>query len=222
MFTGLVEGIGTVKAIQRVGRDMILTIVPPFEASECKIGESVSVDGVCLTVTGIGNGAITMDVSEESISRSTLGSLRQGRRVNIERALKLSDRLGGHLVLGHVDGIGRIIGKQPRHRSWTFRISMDAELTKYTVEKGSIAIDGISLTINRCFAHGVEVNIIPKTAEATTLEGKGVGDLVNIETDVIAKYVERLTSQGIKSSSGPHIQAAGHDSNIFSKLGFGE
>jgi len=219
MFTGLVEGIGTVKAIQKVGRDMILTIVPPFETSECRVGESISVDGVCLTVTGIKSGAISMDVSEESISRSTLGTLRQGSKVNIERALKLSDRLDGHLVLGHVDGIGRIIGKIPRQRSWTYRISMDAELTRYTVEKGSIAIDGISLTINKCFAYGVEVNIIPKTAEATTLEGKGAGDLVNIETDIIGKYIERLTQKGIKGALLTHFKATGSDSNIFSKLG---
>ncbi len=222
MFTGLVEGIGTVKAIGRVGRDMALTIVPPFDASECQIGESISVDGVCLTVTEVRHEAISMDVSEESISRSTLGTLRQGKKVNMERALRLSDRVGGHLVLGHVDGIGKIIRKQPRQRSWTIRISMEPGLTRYTVEKGSIAIDGISLTINKCFPDGVEVNVIPKTAEATTLLSKEVGDLVNIETDLIGKYIERLMEETGKPRSTTNIKASGFDSNILKKLGLGE
>ncbi|RLB77822.1 MAG: riboflavin synthase, partial [Deltaproteobacteria bacterium] len=145
MFTGLVEGTGTVKAIKRVGRDMVLSVTPPFDVSECQIGESISVDGVCLTVTEISPGALSMDVSEESLARTTLGSLKQSDRVNLERALRLTDRLGGHLVLGHIDGVGTIIRKQPRQRSWTIRVAMDSALTRYTVEKGSIAIDGVSL-----------------------------------------------------------------------------
>ena len=220
MFTGLVEGIGTVKAISRVGRDMILTIVPPFDIEECEIGESISIDGVCLTVTNIEQNGISMDVSEESISRSTLGSLRQGKKVNVERALRLSDRLGGHLVLGHVDGVGKIVRKQPRQRSWSIRISMASELTKYTVEKGSIAIDGISLTINKCLADGIEINVIPKTAEATTLLSKGVGDQVNIETDLIGKYIERLLGQRDKPRLP--MKPGRFDRDTLRNLGFGE
>ena len=220
MFTGLVEGIGTVKSVTRVGRDMILTIVPPFDSMECEIGDSVSIDGVCLTITDIKQDAIVMDVSEESISRTTLGILRQGKRVNVERALKLSDRLGGHLVLGHVDGVGKIVRKQPRQRSWTIRVSMASGLTRYTVEKGSIAIDGISLTINKCFADAVEANVIPKTAQSTTLLSKGVGDEVNIETDLIGKYIERLMGQ--RSSSRQASASSGLDGNILKNLGFGE
>ena len=222
MFTGLVEGIGIVRAVKRVGRDMVVSIAPPFDASECQIGESVAVDGVCLTVTQVSHDTISMDVSEESISRSTLGTLRQGKRVNIERALRLSDRLGGHLVLGHVDGIGRIVRKQPRQRSWTIRISMDPALTRYTVEKGSITIDGISLTINKCLADGVEVNVIPKTAEVTTLLSKEVGDLVNIETDLIGKYIERLVEQRGDPQSKVDPTTFSHDSNILKKMLWGE
>ncbi len=220
MFTGLVEGIGTVKTITRVGRDMILTIVPPFDSAECKIGESVSIDGVCLTITGIKQGAIVMDVSEESISRTTLATVRQGKKVNVERALRLSDRLGGHLVLGHVDGVGKIVRKQPRQRSWTIRISMAPELTRYTVEKGSIAIDGISLTINRCLADAVEINVIPKTGEVTTLLSKGVGDEVNVETDLIGKYIERLMGQ--RNNFHQAAESSGLKSDMFKNLGFGE
>lgn len=220
MFTGLVEGIGTVKAIRRVGRDMVLTIAPPFETSECSIGESVAVDGVCLTVTQIHQGTLSMDVSEESLTRSTLGSLKQGDGVNLERALRVGDRLGGHLVLGHVDGVGKIARKHPRQRSWTLKVTMDRSLTKYTVEKGSIAIDGVSLTINKCFPDGVEVNIIPQTGIATTLLKKGVGNMVNIETDLIAKYIERL--MGGSEQKYPSFDGTGFESNILRNLELSE
>ncbi|MBW2021730.1 MAG: riboflavin synthase [Deltaproteobacteria bacterium] len=222
MFTGLVEGTGTVKAIKRVGRDMVLSVTPPFDVSECQIGESISVDGVCLTVTEISPGALSMDVSEESLARTTLGSLKQSDRVNLERALRLTDRLGGHLVLGHIDGVGTIIRKQPRQRSWTIRVAMDSALTRYTVEKGSIAIDGVSLTINRCFPDGVEVNIIPQTGEATTLLRKEVGEKVNIETDLIGKYIERLMSRANDKHNYRALETSGLDSNMLKNLGFGE
>jgi len=222
MFTGLVEGTGTVKAIKRVGRDMVLSVTPPFDVSECQIGESISVDGVCLTVTEISPGALSMDVSEESLARTTLGSLKQSDRVNLERALRLTDRLGGHLVLGHIDGVGTIIRKQPRQRSWTIRVAMDSALTRYTVEKGSIAIDGVSLTINRCFPDGVEVNIIPQTGEATTLLRKEVGEKVNIETDLIGKYIEMLMSRANDKHNYRALETSGLDSNMLKNLGFGE
>ena len=222
MFTGLVEGTGTVKAIKRVGRDMVLSVTPPFDVSECQIGESISVDGVCFTVTEISPGALSMDVSEESLARTTLGSLKQSDRVNLERALRLTDRLGGHLVLGHIDGVGTIIRKQPRQRSWTIRVAMDSALTRYTVEKGSIAIDGVSLTINRCFPDGVEVNIIPQTGEATTLLRKGVGEKVNIETDLIGKYIERLMSRANDKHNYRALETSWLDSNMLKNLGFGE
>ncbi|RLB43877.1 MAG: riboflavin synthase [Deltaproteobacteria bacterium] len=222
MFTGLVEGIGTVKTIKRVGRDMVLSVVPPFDVSECQIGESISVDGVCLTVTDITTGTLSMDVSEESLSRTTLALLKQGDSVNLERALRPTDRLGGHIVLGHIDGVGTIIRKQPRQRSWTIRVAMDRSLTKYTVEKGSISIDGISLTINKCFPDGVEVNIIPETGRVTTLLKKGVGDKVNIETDLIGKHIEKLLAYA-DNMSGDRLRGWTTDHmDIFKNLDRGE
>jgi len=149
MFTGLVEGIGKIRAVRRTGEDMRITLAPPFPAAECRVGDSISVDGVCLTVTDITGGCVSMDVSGETLSRSTLGLLKQGDAVNTERALRLADRLGGHLVSGHVDGIGRILERSARDRSWRLRIGMDRRLSRYTIEKGSVSVDGISLTVNR-------------------------------------------------------------------------
>ena len=202
MFTGLIQGLGKVKDIRRIREEMSLTIVPPFDVSDCRVGESISVNGVCLTVTGKQGQALTVDVSAETMSRSTLGQLRAGDEVNLERALRLSDRLGGHLVTGHVDGVGKILIKEQRERSWLFRIGIERALGRYTIEKGSIALDGISLTINDCQDTYFEVNIIPQTAQETTILRKKVGDLVNVEMDMIGKYVEKfLTSQKLEPIS---------------------
>jgi riboflavin synthase len=195
MFTGLIEGIGKVKTVRRVGDDMRLTIVPLFKMADMGPGDSICVDGVCLTVTEISEGSFAMDVSGETISRTTLNLVRQGYEVNLERALRFTDRLGGHLVSGHVDGVGKIMKKQPEQRSWFFRIGIDEQLSRYTIEKGSIAVDGISLTINRCEDNLFEVNVIPQTGMQTTILKKKVGDLVNIETDLIGKYVEKFFSR---------------------------
>jgi riboflavin synthase len=195
MFTGLIEGIGKIKAIRRLGDDMKLTIAPLFQMTGCKVGDSISVNGVCLTVTDLSEGAFSSDVSGETLSRGTLRLLRQGQQVNLERALRLSDRLGGHLVLGHVDGTGEIQKKEPQQRSWRFRIGVDEQLSRYIIEKGSIAVDGISLTVNTCEERYFEVNIIPQTGMETTILKKNVGDLVNIETDLIGKYVEKFISR---------------------------
>lgn len=192
MFTGLVEGIGRIKGIQRRQGEMQLRILPPFPATSCRVGDSLAVDGVCLTVTHLEGDLLAVDVSGETLSRSTLGLLKQDDIVNLERALRVTDRLGGHLVTGHVDGIGKILQKERRQRSWFYRIGIDRSLSRYTIEKGSIAVDGISLTINHCADRFFEVNIIPHTATETTLQRKKVGDLVNIETDMLAKYVEKF------------------------------
>jgi len=211
MFTGLIEGIGKVSGIRRSRNDMQITIVPPFDASECQIGESISIDGVCLTVTEIRDGAVSMDVSGETLSRSTLRLLRSGDRVNMERALRLTDRLGGHLVLGHVDGVGTIIRKEASGQSWIIGIQVENSLSRYIIEKGSIAVDGISLTINACENNSFEVNIIPQTGTETTLLIKKRGGLVNIETDLIGKYVEKLFPAGrsgvvLKSDRGIDLE----------------
>ncbi len=192
MFTGLVEGKGRIIDARLSGGDMTISIMPLFDMSECAIGDSVAVNGVCLTVTVINDGVVTMYASSETTSRTTLGSLRPGAEVNLERALRLSDRLGGHIVSGHVDGIGQISEKKQVKKSWLIGVKIDESVSRYTIEKGSITIDGISLTINVCQNGYFEVNIIPETGSSTTLLDKRVGDRVNIETDLIAKYIEKL------------------------------
>jgi len=220
MFTGLVEGIGKVKGVRRVSDDMRVTIAASFDTADCRVGDSISVDGVCLTITDLSAGAFGMDVSGETLSRSTLGSVKQGAEVNLERALRLSDRLGGHLVLGHVDGIGRILKKESQQRSWVLRIGIDPQLSRYTIEKGSIAVDGISLTINLCEKDFFEVNIIVQTGKETTLLKKKVGDRVNIETDLIGKYVEKLfLKDGSEREEKPR---SGIDLEMLIRNGFGD
>jgi len=192
MFTGLIEGIGKVITLRRTGGDAKLTVRPLFQMEDIRLGESIAVNGVCLSVTVVMASAFEADVSSETLLRSTLGQLKRDAPVNIERALRLSDRLGGHLVSGHVDGMGEIIARQTQDRSCLLRIRLDAALSRYTIEKGSIAVDGVSLTLNRCETGAIEVNIIPQTGKETTLLMKRVGDPVNIETDLIGKYVEKF------------------------------
>ena len=220
MFTGLVEGTGKVKAVRGVRDDKNLTIAPSFSMNDIRIGDSISVDGVCLTVTGLLDRAFSMDVSGETLSRSTLGLLKQGDEVNLERALRLSDRLGGHLISGHVDGIGKILKKAPQQRSWLMRIGIDERISSHTLEKGSIAVDGISLTINRCGENFFEVNIIPRTGAQTMLLRKQVGDPVNIETDMIGKYVEKFLSR--EKAHSRRKEPSGIDVELLKRQGFGE
>jgi len=196
MFTGLIEGIGKISGTRRTHNEMRVTITPHFDTTDCKLGDSLAVNGVCLTVTEIRDGLLSMDVSGETLSRTTLGLLRLGDHVNLERALRLSDRLGGHLVSGHVDGIGKILKKEQVHQSWLIRIGIEEAISRYIINKGSIAVEGISLTINACEKDFFEVNIIPQTGMVTTLLIKKIGDPVNIETDLIGKYVEKLFSKG--------------------------
>ena len=220
MFTGLVEGIGGVKEIQRVREDMRLIIQPQFDMSDSREGDSISVNGVCLSIAGIQGGAFSMDVSGETMSRSTMGQLKPGDEVNLERALRLGDRLGGHLVSGHVDGVGKILKKEQKERSWLLRVGIDEALARYTIEKGSIAVEGISLTINDCQDTYFEVNIIPHTAQETTILKKRVGDLVNIETDMIGKYVEKFFQQ--QSVPAEEKRSSRINEEMLRKHGFGD
>jgi len=218
MFTGLIQGIGKIKAIRRVRDDMRFTVAPIYEFTDCSVGDSISVDGVCLTVTDVSEGIFRMDVSGETLSRSTLNLLRQGDEVNLEMALRLTDRLGGHLVSGHVDGIGKILKKEKQQRSWLIGIGIDEQISRYTIEKGSIAVDGISLTINQCKENYFEVNIIPQTGDVTTILKKKVGDLVNVEADLIGKYIEKFFSKG--RSTPQDKTASGIDLEMLNKYGF--
>lgn len=220
MFTGLIEGIGKINSVTKTGRDMNLTIMPLFDMADSKTGDSLSVDGVCLTITDMKDRILSMYASEETVSRSTMGRLRQGDQVNLERALSLAARLGGHMVSGHVDGVGRIIRKEQVQKSWVIRISIDRGMSRYVIEKGSIAVDGISLTVNSCKDDLFDVNIIPETAIITTILNKNAGDPVNIETDLIAKYVEKF----LKGDNRPGKDSApgNIDKEMLKRYGFGE
>lgn len=192
MFTGLVEGTGTLVRADRHGPDASLVIRADFDTGALVLGESIAVDGVCLTVASFQGHQFVADVSAETLSRTTLGERMPGRRLNIERALRLGDRFGGHIVSGHIDGIGVLRDRKPDGRSWRLFFQIPPNLSRYTIEKGSIAINGISLTINGCGEGRFDVNIVPHTADQTTIEELRAGDRVNIEVDVIGKYVERL------------------------------
>ncbi|MBN2061070.1 MAG: riboflavin synthase [Deltaproteobacteria bacterium] len=219
MFTGLVEGTGKIRSITLTGGDMRLSIVPLFDMTDCKLGESVSVNGVCLTVTEVNKNIISMYVSRETVSSSSLGGFKQGQEVNLERALTISSRLGGHLVSGHIDAVGRILKKERVHDSWLMRIETDKSISKYIIRKGSIAVDGISLTVNNCEDTFFEVNIIPETARMTTILNRKVGDLVNIETDLIGKYIEGFLTKERKTEKG---SSSNVDMEMLNRYGFGK
>lgn len=195
MFTGLVEGMGELARVIPKGSDAELEIKAPWPAAQAVIGESVAVSGVCLTVTRVAGDGLALDVSSETLSRTTLGGLRPGSAVNLERALKLGERLGGHLVTGHVDCVGRLTRLRNIGQSLQVRVEIPPEHLRLVVEKGSVALDGASLTVNEVSAKGFSLNIIPHTLKATTLELAKEGDSVNIETDLIGKYVARLMNR---------------------------
>ncbi len=192
MFTGLIEDLGTFRSLQAGGGSGRITIATALPMEEIALGDSIAVNGVCLTVVTFGSGQFSADVSAESLSRTVLGALRPGQRVNLERALRLSDRLGGHLVSGHVDGLGVLTERYQDRNAIRFTIEVPVPLQCYLVEKGSVAIDGISLTVNSVSSQGFSVAVIPHSLAKTTLQERRVGSNVNIETDLLGKYVERL------------------------------
>lgn len=191
MFTGIVEELGEV--VEREGE--LLTLCGKTVTSDAKHGDSISVNGVCLTVMGVKDDTFTVEVMKETYDRSSLGSVAPGERVNLERAVTAATRLGGHIVQGHVDGVGTIDSKAPGGGWEDVRITLPSGLDRYIVEKGSITVDGISLTVVAVDEAGFTVSLIPTTLELTTLGHKGVGALVNLEVDVIAKYVEKLVNR---------------------------
>jgi riboflavin synthase len=193
MFTGLIETVGRVTACERRGAAAVLTVASSLPVAEIAIGDSVAVNGACLTVTAKRDSDLSFDVSPESLNSTTIGSLRSGQTVNLERALRLGDRMGGHIVTGHIDCIGKLARTGESSGNRTLEFSLPTEQLRYLVTKGSVAINGVSLTINSVSTSGFSVNIIPLTQTATTLTALKSGDQVNIETDIIGKYVERLT-----------------------------
>lgn len=196
MFTGIVEDKGKVLGVEYRGQEKRITIELPANLTDVQLGDSINTNGVCLTVVEKKGQAAGLDLSPETLQKTSLGELKTGDRVNLERALKLTDRLGGHIVTGHIDGIGVIEEKKRERDFFNLKIRIPRSVTKYVVEKGSIAIDGISLTVNACRGEEVEITLIPYTLEKTTLIDKKVGDRVNVETDILGKYVEKLMNPG--------------------------
>jgi riboflavin synthase len=192
MFTGIIESFGTIKRIVSDGEGKVLYIGCDLDLSGSRIGDSIAVNGACLTAVSLEKNAFKVDVAPETVDRTTFKYLRPGSRVNIERALKLSDRIDGHLVSGHIDGTGTISSMTRKSNALVIRIDVLPKLAADMIEKGSVAIEGISLTINQCSDRDFEVSIIPHTADMTTIGQKRVGDKVNIETDMIGKYVKKM------------------------------
>lgn len=202
MFTGIIEERGKVLKVESKGRGKRLILQIPPELTDIQPGDSININGVCLTLTEKREEALLFDLSYETLQKSTLGELREGDTVNLERALRLSDRMGGHIVTGHIDGIGMIVEKRREGDFFNLKVKLPEEILPYVVPKGSIAIDGVSLTVNELKADEIKITLIPFTLEKTNLMEKGVGDRVNIEADILGKYVERLLRVREKSSRG--------------------
>lgn len=218
MFTGIIETLGTTTAVRPSGAGRRMEILADKALAGTRIGDSIAVNGACLTAVEISGTRFAVDVSPETLSRSTLNDTKPGTRVNLERALRLSDRLDGHMVSGHIDGRGRIDYIRDLGRVLVIGFSVSEELTRYMITKGSVAVDGISLTINACDPKSFEVTVIPHTAAITTLGTKRQGDAVNIETDLIGKYVEKFVS-GDKSRDR-EAPASAIDMDFLAKSGF--
>ncbi|MCM1081889.1 MAG: riboflavin synthase [Clostridium sp.] len=201
MFTGLIEEMGTIKSIRRGAKSAEISILGDLVTKDTHIGDSIAVNGICMTVTSISGNVFTADVMAETMRRTSLSTLKEGSRVNLERAMAADGRFGGHIVAGHVDGTGQITRLEKEDNAVWITIKADRGILKYIVEKGSITIDGVSLTVayvdNACF----QVSIIPHTAKNTILLEKKQGDIVNLENDIIGKYVEKLMGQNHKESN---------------------
>ncbi|MEG3193091.1 riboflavin synthase [Lysobacter sp. D1-1-M9] len=199
MFTGLIEGVGRLAARDSRGGDARLRIeVGSLPFTQVALGESVAVNGVCLTVVAFDAASFEVDVSNETLALTTLGRLPPGAALNLERAMRPSDRLGGHLVSGHVDGVGEVATIREDARAQRWRFAAPAAVLRYLAKKGSICVDGVSLTVNEVDASGFEVALIPHTVAHTAFSQSGVGDAVNLEVDLVARYVERLLGQGVQ------------------------
>ncbi len=206
MFTGIIEEIGVIKELDFVSAGARVTIGAPKIGPQLKIGDSVSVDGVCLTATRIGKDSFTCDVSPETLRVSCFREMKPGRRVNLERALAWGDRLGGHLVQGHVDGLGRLSAKKPSGQGYEMSFQFPRSLERYLIHKGSIAVNGISLTIATLDRECFSVAVIPHTYESTNLGWLKIGDAVNLEVDMLGKYFERFFQLGVTREEKPAVK----------------
>ena len=196
MFTGIIEEVGQVTHIRQGAQSCVLTVRAPHVATDLSLGDSVATNGVCLTVAQLHDDGFSADVMHETLRRSSLGSLRAGSEVNLERAMSATSRFDGHIVSGHIDGTGRIVAIRHDDNAVWFRIAAPPSILRLMVEKGSIALDGISLTVAELYESSFSVSTIPHTRKSTNLPSRQVGDVVNLENDLIGKYVERLLSTG--------------------------
>lgn len=219
MFTGIIEGLGTIEAVKPSGEAKQCAVVADFDLDGTRLGDSIAVNGACLTVVRLQGRRFVADVSPETVCKTTFGTARVGERVNLERALRLSDRLDGHLVSGHVDGIGHLIKHETLATAIILTFEVPPELGRYMIKKGSVAVDGVSLTINDCDTDHFQVSIIPHTAQITTVGLKNVGDAVNVETDIIGKYIERFVTANLKPGETPASQT-GVDLELLARTGF--
>lgn len=199
MFTGLIQALGKIESLEKRGGGAVLTVGTDLPLDDMKIGDSIAVDGVCLTVVGRSARSFTAEISPETLRRSTLAQAAPGRPVNLEKSLRLSDFLGGHLVSGHVDGTGEVVRVLREGSGWRYRFRAPREIGRYLIEKGSVAVDGISLTVAGIEEPEFEAAVVPHTAGATTLGMKKPGDPVNLEIDPIAKYVEKFLGRAERS-----------------------
>ncbi len=219
MFTGLVMGMGRIEAADNRGDETRFRIRALFTLSDITLGESIAVNGVCLTVETFGDNWFTAYASRETMSVTSLGELKVGKEANLERAMAMGDRFGGHIVSGHVDALATVAEVRPAGESNIYKLKFDATHGKYVIPKGSVALDGISLTINACGADWLEVNIIPETQKATTISNWTPGRNVNMETDVIGKYVERMVAPWT-GQSGENEKKSGITMEYLRKHGF--
>jgi riboflavin synthase len=219
MFTGLIQGKGILHRTERRGPDAAIVIQAQYTMGALTLGESIAVDGACLTVVSFHGNVFSVDVSAETLSRTTLGRKPPGSPLNLERALRMGDRLGGHLVTGHVDGIGVLQDRSQEGRSWRLIFKTPSSLDHYIIEKGSIAINGISLTVNGCSEGSFDVNIVPHTFGETTIDDVKIGDAVNIETDLLGKYVEKMLKSFLNKNP-VSTESSRIDTTFLQKHGF--
>lgn len=201
MFTGIIEEVGTVKSVTKGARSFSMSVTADVVTSDIRTGDSICTNGVCLTVTESGKDFFTVDIMPETMEKTRLGILKPGSRVNLERALQLSSRLGGHLVSGHIDGTGVVSSVRKDDNAIWLTIKADQRIMRYIIEKGSVALDGISLTVVNATGISFEVSLIPHTMSVTTLKDCRPGDILNIECDLVAKYIERFTGHESGGSS---------------------